>query len=109
MKGALGEVLSMLVNLLELLLKVLLHPPIEDLYLSISRMGGPHWDMEPSAGKLPLLARDLNMKLLVVPLPFLELDLIKPRVVPPPKPLQGRKLLLESLLLLDQLDKVQLF
>lgn len=42
MKGALGEVLSMLVNLLELLLKVLLHPPIEDLYLSISRMGGPH-------------------------------------------------------------------
>jgi hypothetical protein len=96
MKGALGEVLSMLVNLLELLLKVLLHPPIEDLYLSISRMGGPHWhwDMEPSAGKLPLLARDLNMKLLVVP---------------PPKPLQGIKLLLESLLLLDQLDKVQLF
>lgn len=94
MKGALGEVLSMLVNLLELLLKVLLHPPIEDLYLSISRMGGPHWDMEPSAGKLPLLARDLNMKLLVVP---------------PPKSLQGIKLLLESLLLLDQLDKVQLF
>lgn len=91
-KGALDEVLSMLVNLLELLLKVLLHPPIEDLYLSISRMGGPHWDMEPSAGKLPLLARD--MKLLVVP---------------PPKPQQGIKLLLESLLLLDQLDKVQLF
>lgn len=50
--------------------------------------------MEPSAGKLPLLARDLNMKLLVVP---------------PPKPLQGIKLLLESQLLLDQLDKVQLF
>lgn len=65
-KGALDEVL---VNLLELLLKVLLHPPIEDLYLSISRMGGPHWDMEPSAGKLPLLARDRNMKLLVVPPP----------------------------------------